>query len=498
MATAVVVLQRWGAAGSSSCSSEGTAPVRGGGGATMRAQARRPDAQALVPVPMRSNLRRGMPRLVPRLRELLRAHAAARIWAYMITDAAHMSINAPFANEPKPEALLNTKAVVAQYSITAAEARAASQGGSRACLACHDEARGAGSRGEHCDAGGADCAGCVACVGRLFSCPSCGRGFTMRWAYETGSGTASIGRDPSRFAVHEMPPTLCHTLHALERSRSAGSPLYAHNNCVLIAYTGADFCAGCALGGGCQQTAGGSRSKKCHSILNMHQDRGGGSNSQGVSANVTVNVGDPRTLSVELCDADNKWPLDGNVPASFTFMEGSVFELHPDDETHQPRLDAATGECVQGTYRHGMITPIEAGSVSAGYVYRQAIRAREVDVSTNFVVLPPNLAPQHATDHQVQVHQGEDQEDQAAAGGAGGAGGTTTTTTVGTTRTDKYGDTRRAWAEVAPRYAACIRPLLRQTWVGSGAPSVLSTARPELVARLWADARRWQTQNAAA
>jgi len=228
----------------------------------------------------------------------------------------------------------------------------------------------------------------------------------------------------------------------------------------------------------------------------MHQDRGGGSNSQGVSANVTVNVGDPRTLSVELCDADNMWPLDCNVPASFTFMEGSVFELHPDDETHQLRLDAATGECVQGTYRHGMITPIEAGSVSAGYVYRQAIRAREVDVSTNFVVLPPNLAPQHATDHQVQVHQGEDQEDQAAAGGAGGAGGTTTTT-VGTTRTDKYGDTRRAWAEVAPRYAACIRPLLRQTWVGSGAPSVLSTARPELVARLWADARRWQTQNAA-
>jgi len=249
VATAVVVLQRWGAAGSSSCSSEGTAPVRGGGGATMRAQARRPDAQALVPVPMRSNLRRGLPRLVPRLREQLRAYAAARIWAYMITDAAHMSINAPFSNEPKPEALLNTKAMVAQYSRTAGVALAASQGGSRVCLGCHDEARGASSRGEHCDAGGAACAGCVACVGRLFSCPSCGRDFTMRWACETGSTTAWIGRDPSSFAVHEMPPTLCHTLHALERSRSVGSPLYAHNNCVLLAYTGADFCAGCAPSG---------------------------------------------------------------------------------------------------------------------------------------------------------------------------------------------------------------------------------------------------------
>ena len=387
---------------------------------------------------MRSSLRRGLAELTPQLRLELRAHAAARIWAYLVTDAAEMSINAPMNNAPKAEVFLNTKGVLGQFSMTARAARAAPQGAARVCVGCHDATAAVPEpRGACCHAGGGACAGCPACVGRLFHCPVCDRRFAMRWAYETGSGVGSIGRNPSRFAVHDMPATLRRTLRALEASRSvrADAPRYDHNHCVGVVYTGALFCAGCALGGGCAQYGG---SKKCHSVLNLHQDRGGGANSQGVSANVTVSVGDARTLLHQLCDARDatRWPLRGNPPARFTLTDGSVFELHPDDETSRPREDAATGECVPGTYKHGVLDPVAEAGASAAYVFRQVTAAREVDAATDFVIMTREQARAFA----------------------------------GSPRAQKYADARAWWKARAAAYAAHVATNLRFSWVGEGEP----------------------------
>ena len=226
------------------------------------------------------------PVLVSRLREF----AACMVREKLLTRCAHMNVLAPMGLQvPRVEAMLNTK-LSFQFSRGRGHehelARAAGSPISRTCAACSGQLAA-------CMCGRASCDGveCTRAVGRRFRCGECATEYTLRWAYETGSGTSSIGRNPDQFSIlpftEDMEDLVCQW-----ESRNADAPKY--NNIVLVIYCGAGMCAHCALGLEHKNVQHGS-------ILGFHQDQGGGANSQRAgTVNRTLSLGHPRWLTMQM------------------------------------------------------------------------------------------------------------------------------------------------------------------------------------------------------
>ena len=217
----------------------------------------------------------------------------------------------------------------------------------------------------------------------------------------------------SHFEVHTFSPELDRAAHHLD----VGVPTNL-NSAVLVAYLGASFCACCIL-----ELPHGA--KQCASILHFHQDRGGSANSQAASTNHTINILDSRMLSMELRQlnpADKKLYTDQTADrVEFQMRSGTEFRLEPQDEQLLPRLDGA-GQVNMGSYFHGMVTCVADDAVSGGFVFRNVVNARDVDVGTNLVIMtahervkhenhvitydhPPTWAGQHARDTRANATQ---------------------------------------------------------------------------------------------
>ena len=251
--------------------------------------------------------------------------AAETIHARTVTDASNMVLQAMSGNPPDAEVLFNTK-IAKAYSRVAPEARAAPQNQRRTCIGCWD---GISCRGAFCSHGGKDCSGCNYCVGQPYVCGQCNQTFELRWAYGSGSGTSSVAADPEHVEVHRFTDELELAIQQVDGGRQNATG----NTAVMVAYAGTDMCALCALGVPLDEHG----SHKCHTTLGQHQDNAGGANSQASdTANVTINVGAPRQLTMELhCNASCKC----TAVESYTFdmVRGTEFRLAPGDEKMETR-----------------------------------------------------------------------------------------------------------------------------------------------------------------
>ena len=369
--------------------------------------------------------------------------AAATLHDKLLTRPESVSVIGPNCNHPQPELFFNTKIAV-QFSAVGAGARAAPQRQRRICVACWNpecHAAAMTGRGACCERC-VDCQGCDYCVGRSFMCPICKVEFELRWAYETGSGRSAINRDRGRFEVRRMPPALTKAVQGLSRWTPAPAP----NSVVLVAYLGPSFCAACKLGRPCMATGGST--KKCGSTLDFHADRGKGANSQSSTANITINVGDPRTLSMALCNTDGD--ILGGTRATltqFNFEEGTAFLLDPRDEEMAYRR-TADDQVVHGSYKHGMVTEIGAECISAGFVFRNVVKALEVDVRTNWVIMD-RTERQHFEMH-VLARGLPNPPSEARC--------------LVDTRANMTREATKLWMQQAPIYVAAIEPLVQRAW----------------------------------
>tara|TARA_B110001452_G_scaffold158647_1_gene132045 strand:- start:296 stop:1684 length:1389 start_codon:yes stop_codon:yes gene_type:complete len=252
--------------------------------------------------------------------------AAETIHARLVTSAPNMVMQAMCGNPPDAEVLFNTK-IARAYSRVAPEARAAPQNQQRTCTGCWD---GISCRGAYCTHGGKDCSGCDYCVGQPYVCGECNEPFELRWAYGSGSGASSVAPDPMQVEVHRFTDELESAIQQVD----GGQLKTTGNTAVMVAYAGRAMCALCA--GGVQLDEHGSHI--CHTTLGQHQDNSaGGANSQGSdTANVTLNVGAPRQLTMELHLCER---CDDPALESYTFdMErGTEFRLAPEDEKMETR-----------------------------------------------------------------------------------------------------------------------------------------------------------------
>jgi hypothetical protein len=325
--------------------------------------------------PLRSRLMQTVlpPDLVDRLRQLCRCV----VYEKLITQHRSMCISGPMGNAPRAEVLLNTKLAV-QYS---KQTKNESELTARPCAACrrgHGEV--AGSRPECCEMGEG---GCQLCVRQNFWCPDCGVQYARRWAYETGSGQVSVGRNPAQFRILPFTEDMDEMV-----ARWTASTGHEYNNIVLVTYCGASMCAHHA----CGLTGKAHGSIRCGTVLAMHQDNGqggGAANSQATqSVNRTLNVGAPRTLTMAL---QKHLPHSCGRPVShpevsFEMCDGTEFILDTRDEVEELR---ETGEGItQCSWEHGMIDPICEHSISCGYVGRNITKVRDVNLATDVVISP--------------------------------------------------------------------------------------------------------------
>lgn len=284
-----------------------------------------------------------------------------------------MPVLAMSGNAPKVEVFWNTK-ISMQFSRQSAEARALPMM-MHTCCACRPITPDKHS----CPTGGCPvkvgCCGCLACVGRPLQCPDCLVKYEMRWVYETGSGLTSIGRDRRHVEVRCLPDDV-HSLF------NTAAQVHGKDDCgtsvVLLGYLGDAFCASCCQG----ET---SHSGPCGSTLGLHRDRGDGKNSQQASPNTTICIGHTRTLSMVL---KSPCPNPTEVPNSTELFElghGAAFVLEPEDEVVLPRQ--IEGRVGLGAYYHGMVDPLSAGQISAGFVVREISTTREVDTKTNLCIV---------------------------------------------------------------------------------------------------------------
>ena len=300
----------------------------------------------------------------------------------LVERAEDMCISGPRTNDPKAEVLLNTK-IAEQYSKDRPDFHDL-PAISRRCAQC----RGSENE-EHVDETRARCCvmgiyGCEECVGRRYVCPekTCGVEYTRRWAYETGSGRGSIGRNRAQFRIRPFTPEM-HSVASLWSKQSG----QCYNNMVLVTYCGANMCAHCA----CDLPHG---SIQCGTILKEHQDNGQGGpgqNSQALcSINRTLNVGDPRTLTMSLAKhlgAGYERPIpDSEV--HFNLTHGSEMVLDTQDEVECLR-QTAEGR-TRCSWKHGMTTPIKGSGISCGYVARHVQRVCDVRLD-NDVIIDPTL-----------------------------------------------------------------------------------------------------------
>ena len=369
--------------------------------------------------------------------------AATTLHNKLLTRPESVSVIGPNCNHPQPELFFNTKIAV-QFSAVGAGAKAAPQRQHRTCVACWNPECDAGAmtdRGAGCERC-ADCQGCDYCVGRSFLCPFCKVEFELRWAYETGSGRSAINRDRGRFEVRRMPPALTKAVQGLSRCTPATAP----NSAVLVAYLGPSFCAACKLGRPCMATGGST--KKCGSTLDFHADRGRGANSQSSTPNITINVGDPRTLSMALCSTDGD--MLGGPSATltqFNFAEGTAFLLDPRDEEMADRR-TADDRVVRGSFKHGMVTEIGAECISAGFVFRNVVNALEVDVRTNWVIMA-HAERQHFETHELARGLPNPPSEARC---------------LVDTRANMTAEAAELWKQQAPIYVAAIKPLVERGW----------------------------------
>ena len=318
--------------------------------------------------------------LVSRLREFAQVVVSEKL----ITQAHDMCICGPMGNTPRAEVLLNTKIAV-QYSRCRRDKTAEYHDPEVRCCALCERRKGVKERrherrqGRRPEAeqlyGHVPPAGEV---GKHFVCPSCGIVYTRRWAYETGTGRSSVGRNPEQFRVlpftadmHEMADTW---------EEQTGQQ---YNNVVLITYCGSSMCASCA----CGLSHG---SVECGSVLGMHQDnaqKGGAHNSQAAqSVNRTLNVGHARNLRMALvrhlggnCSNEVK---DSEV--NFEMHDGSEFVLNTRDEVEENReTSAGRFRC---SWEHGMAQPIGPKNISCGFVGRHVCKQREVELCSDVVM----------------------------------------------------------------------------------------------------------------
>ena len=251
--------------------------------------------------------------------------------------------------------------------------------------------------------------------------------------YETGSGRVSIGRDVREMRVLEAPAEL----DCLWRAGHGTG-----RNCVAVSYLGPAYCVRCLLPG---RALGLSRSlpavepgsHTCGSIINHHQDRGGGGNCQLADVNTTFNVGHTRHLSFRLGDKD------GAQVASFELRAGSINVLAAADEDLHPRDYGGTVH--QSSFFHGMTNELEGHEISTGYVVRSIAKAKEVDMATNYCILSQSevldLSEEPPNRYGVPTHMGP---------------------RLGASRDEFFDTARDLWRTHAKQWAELIQPLFEQ------------------------------------
>ena len=74
--------------------------------------------------------------------------------------------------------------------------------------------------------------------------------------------------------------------------------------------------------------------------------------------------------------------------ADYLLGHGNEFRLEPGDERELPRR-MADGETATGSYYHGMRTAVEDNTISTGIVHRVVVKAGEVNVETNCLIMSP-------------------------------------------------------------------------------------------------------------
>ena len=321
--------------------------------------------------------------LEPELVARVAGWAQAVVQEKLVEQAADVCISAPMLNEATAEVMLNTKIAI-QYSWVQPGWRDLTDV-PRRCARCRgsDGEDEVGSRGACCNMGRA---GCNQCVGRAYVCTTCGVRYMRRYAYETGTGVTSIGRNRSQFKVlpftcemHEMAEVWTREAHTAQR----------YNNMVLVTYCGASMCAKCA----CDVP---HKSKICGSIVGMHQDNAQGANglnnSQAAcSVNRTLNLGATRTLTMHLAQHLGGSVGSSGIPGTevdFSLTHGSEFVLDTVDEV-KTRRSIAQGDkyC---SWKHGMVTPIDDDGISCGCIGRDVTEVRDVRLIDD-VVIDPNF-----------------------------------------------------------------------------------------------------------
>ena len=396
-----------------------------------------PAPAGMEPVPRMSHL--NIQSVVPEaVLGRLQIEVSQMLQDILVVNPQGMALQAPMGNFPQPPVFYNTK-LSRQHSRPGVHALLEPQGDHRLCHACWDGLR---ERGAQCSNGGSSCSGCDYCLGRMFSCPSCGVNFELRVAYESGSGMSSIGRAPDQFEVHTFTSAMEVAAQHLEQEHGLARRL---QSCVLVAYLGSDFCASCAL-----KLPHGS--KRCGSTLHWHRDRGGGGNSQESTPNITLSVGAARTLSMELRLPPRHSPRGGgssytlgvgpDMEAQFELLHGSEFVLEPQDEEQLPR-SLGGGDTAIGSFFHAMESEVAAGAVSCGLVFRDVWASAEVDVRTDRVI----MSPQQRNQLQAHLHKGYNNQPVWAKGFRG-------------SHAEALELARGWWSSRAAEYSAFMRPRL--------------------------------------
>ena len=323
-------------------------------------------------IPLRSHLKEKSD-LPTELVGRLRAFAACMVREKLSTRCDTMNILAPMGmRSPRAEALLNTK-LSFQFSQEDSPGMNSSPV-SRTCSACS-------GRLARCVCGQEVCDGNKCAAGQRFQCDKCSTEYTIRWAYETGSGLSSIGRNPGQFQILPFTKDMEDMVKEWEADND-NAPKY--NNIVLVIYCGAAMCAHCALHMEHKTIQHGT-------TLGFHQDLGGGANSQRAETVIrTLNLGHPRQLTMQMraCHGlKEDWTYvtqeDEDVHFILTDSSEFVLDASSDEATRWRPTKYGPRRC---SWFHGMQTPISANDISCGLVAREVTHVREVRLSDDVVI----------------------------------------------------------------------------------------------------------------
>ena len=309
--------------------------------------------------------------------------AASLVRERLIHAPGKLAIIAPSGNAPLCEALFNTKISI-QFCIADQAALEGSQSSPRLCTGCCAENTPVSMRGSPCICG--DVNGCLSCIGRSFICPSCNRTFSRRTMYESGSGRATIGRDPNEFEIRMAPEGIQRGAAFLSLTSAQ-----AINSAVWVMYEGADL-----------SPVGEPRN------LGYHRDFGDAANSQAVGTqNRTISVGHTRHLSLvqmayHPC-TNRHHPVAGEPPTEIKLTAGSIFSLCAPDEESCAR-QFVDGRILQAAWYHGVRTPVAPKEISCGFVYRTVVNCCDVDDSSNVVILSPEKLAQYQSSYPQYNH----------------------------------------------------------------------------------------------